>query len=179
MPTRSDPQSSAAPSGPEPAAAHSGPERPVETDQSAVQPPDDPLAEWERLLDRLSDARKNTLVGLYEPGRVLRWDQSGIEIGFTPSMSSLADMATSSDYIDAMKSFLRQHYGRPVELTVRVLTEEEATSMEASRSVVELNQLRAEEEHKKREAEVRLHPIYTKVIETFGKPMKEEINTDV
>jgi hypothetical protein len=59
-----------------------------------------------------------------------------------------------------------------------VLAAEEAASAPA-RSVVDINRARADEEKRKRELEARAHPIYKKVLDTFGRPLKEEIRTDV
>ncbi len=170
VPSRATPQAKpqAKPEAkPEPGAAPSGPTMAV---------PRDPIREWEKILDALSSPPK-VFAGFYAHGKVLSWSQKGIELGFVPDQQWNADYA--ADYLGDMKAFLHERYGQPVGIKLRTLTAQEAASPELANSVVEINHRRAREERKKRESEVRAHPIYTKVLETFGAPIKEEINTDV
>jgi hypothetical protein len=138
-------------------------------------PPADALAEWEAVLSALADARKVTLCGMYEQAKVMSWDRERIELGFSPDF----EMAADKDNVEAMREFLRQHYGQPLALAVRILSADEVSSATPARSVVDMNRQRAFEDRRKREAEVHKHPIYNKVIEAFGAPVKEEINTNV
>ena len=141
--------------------------------------PEEPLLEWEQVIEALKEARKFIPAGLYGDGKVVSWSQKRIEIGFARDPRSQENMKMALDYRDDMKSFLRDRYGHPIDLDVRLLSEEEAASPEFARSVRELNHQREQEENKKLRAEVHGHPIYSKVLETFGAPVKEEFNTDV
>ncbi|HWN68643.1 MAG TPA: hypothetical protein VNM90_13490, partial [Haliangium sp.] len=136
------------------------------------------LEEWERMLPRLGETHRS-LAGFFEHAKVLACSGDRIELGFTADLSTLAELATEPDSLAAMKSFLREYYGRPMELAVRMLGAHEVSPSAPARSVVELNRARADEEKRKREVEARTHPIYKKVLDTFGRPVKEEIRTDV
>lgn len=144
-----------------------------------IEVPEEPLLEWERVIKALMKARKFTQAGFYGDGKVVSWSQKSIEIGFGRDPGSEAKMKMALDYRDDIKSFLQQRYGHPIELEVRLLSEKEAALPEFARSVRELNRHREQEENKKLRAEVHGHPIYSKVLETFGAPVKEEFNTDV
>jgi DNA polymerase III subunit gamma/tau len=136
------------------------------------------LEEWERMLPRLGETHRS-LAGFFEHAKVLACSGDRIELGFTADLSTLAELATEPDSLATMKRFLREYYGRPIELAVRMLAAHEASPSTPARSVVELNRARADEEKRKREVEARTHPIYKKVLDTFGRPVKEEIRTDV
>jgi DNA polymerase-3 subunit gamma/tau len=136
------------------------------------------LDEWERMLPKLGETHRS-LAGFFEHAKVLACSGDRIELGFTADLSTLAELATEPDSLASMKSFLRQYYGRPIDLTVRMLAAHETSPSAPARSVVELNRARADEEKRKREVEARAHPIYKKVLDTFGRPVKEEIRTDV
>lgn len=153
---------------------------PAQKAPSASAPfvPTNPLAEWARVLDALGRARA-TLAGFYEQAKVLSWDESGIAVGFAPEHEYTAEMALEPESLAAMRDFLRQHYRHDIDLKVRRLTGEEFSRMAATRSVVEMNRERADAERQRRESEARAHPIYKKVLDTFGLPAKEEIRTDV
>lgn len=130
------------------------------------------------MLPKLSDAHRS-LAGFVEHAKVLACAGDRIELGFAPELSPVAELASEPDNLATMKSFLREHYGRPIELSIRVLAAAEISAGAPARSVVELNRARADEEKRKRELEARAHPIYKKVLDTFGRPLKEEIRTDV
>jgi DNA polymerase-3 subunit gamma/tau len=136
------------------------------------------LDEWERMLPKLGETHRS-LAGFFEHAKVLACAGDRIELGFTADLSTLAELATEPDNLASMKSFLREYYGRPIELAVRMLAAHETSPSAPARSVVELNRARADEEKRKREVEARAHPIYKKVLDTFGRPLKEEIRTDV
>ena len=136
------------------------------------------LDEWERMLPKLGEAHRS-LAGFFEHAKVLACADDRIELGFSADLSTLAELATEPDNLASMKTFLRAYYGRPIELSVRMLAAHEASAGAPARSVVELNRARADEEKRKREVEARAHPIYKKVLDTFGRPLKEEIRTDV
>lgn len=129
------------------------------------------------MLPKLSNAHRS-LAGFFEHAKILTCSADRIELGFAPELAPLAELASEADSLATMKNFLREHYGRPIELSIRVLAAEEAASAPA-RSVVDINRARADEEKRKRELEARAHPIYKKVLDTFGRPLKEEIRTDV
>jgi DNA polymerase III subunit gamma/tau len=169
--TPAEPAEPAAPAA-EPAAPAAGP--------AAHGPiiPADALAEWERVLEALDRARKLSLASYYHHASVLSWDEKGIALGFAAAWSSMADLALDPANLREMKEILQQHYGRPVVLSVRMLSESEESSVQV-RSVDAVNQQRRHEEERRKREEVRGHPIYNKVVETFGQPVKEEINTNV
>lgn len=152
---------------------------------SAAQPPSagafvptDVFAEWEQVTHALYD-HKRSMSSIYEHARLLRWDASGVELGFAPEWDYCFDLASESDNLKAMRDFLSERYDGRVEVAVRRLSAAESTTSGPARSVNEMNRERASEERRKREAEIRKHPIYNKVVETFGAPIKEEINIDV
>ncbi len=153
------------------------PEAPPEETSSAGGRRPLNLDEWEHMLPKLSNAHRS-LAGFFEHAKILTCSADRIEFGFAPELAPLAELASEADSLATMKSFLREHYGRPIDLSIRVLAAEEAASAPA-RSVVDINRARADEEKRKRELEARAHPIYKKVLDTFGRPLKEEIRTDV
>lgn len=130
------------------------------------------------MLPKLSDAYRS-LAGVFDHAKVLACAGDRIELGFAPEFSWGAEMAGEPENLATMKSFLREHFGRPIDLSIRVLAAAEVSAGAPARSVVELNRARADEEKRKRELEARTHPIYKKVLDTFGRPLKEEIRTDV
>jgi DNA polymerase-3 subunit gamma/tau len=136
------------------------------------------LDEWERMMPRLSEAHRS-LAGFFEHAKILACTGDRIELGFAPELSPVAELAMEPESVATMKSFLREYYGRPIELAIRVLSAHETSASAPARSVVEINRARADEEKRKREVEARAHPIYKKVVDTFGRPLKEEIRTDV
>ena len=140
--------------------------------------PSDMLGEWARMLDALGDARR-ALAGFYEHAKILSWDEKCVSVGFAPDLSYLFEMAVEKDNVTAMKDFLRQRYGRDIDLSVRMLTGAEIAQSASARSVLDMNRERDDAERQKRETEARAHPIYKKVLATFGRPVKEEIRTDV
>jgi len=153
------------------------PEAPPEGTSSAGSRRPLNLDEWEHMLPKLSNAHRS-LAGFFEHAKILACSADRIELGFAPELAPLAELASEADSLATMKNFLREHYGRPIELSIRVLAAAEAASAPA-RSVVDINRARADEEKRKRELEARAHPIYKKVLDTFGRPLKEEIRTDV
>jgi DNA polymerase-3 subunit gamma/tau len=136
------------------------------------------LDEWERMLPKLGETHRS-LAGFFEHAKVLACADDRIELGFSADLSTLAELATEPESLASMKTFLHAYYGRPIELAVRMLAAHETSPSAPARSVVDLNRARADEEKRKREVEARTHPIYKKVLDTFGRPLKEEIRTDV
>jgi len=132
---------------------------------------------WEQLLSALQQQHKMSLFMLYEHARVMAWTPDAIELGFAAEYHSLGEMAREKDKLDAMRSFLREHQGRAVNIAVRLLDAAESSSAPA-RSVLELDRQRAADERVKRESEAREHPMTKRVLQTFGAQIKE-IKTDV
>ncbi|ACY19334.1 DNA polymerase III subunit gamma/tau [Haliangium ochraceum] len=139
----------------------------------------DMMAAWEQMLPALGETHRS-LAGFYEHAKILSAAANRIEAGFAPEMSALAELAMEPESMAAMRSFLHGYFGRPVDLAVRVLSAAEAEKNQSpARSVFDLNRERAEEDKRQRELEARAHPIYKKVLSTFGRPAREEIRTDV
>jgi hypothetical protein len=86
-------------------------------------------------------------------------------------------MAREKSNVDEMRAFLREHTGHAYAIAVRLLDANESASA-PSRSVVELDRERSAEERRRREAELRDHPVTKRVLSTFGAEIKE-IKTDV
>jgi len=137
--------------------------------------PDDPLAAWDQILAALDRAGKRMSLAGYEQGRVLSWTADMIELGFPDETHLFGEMAR--DRLDEMKTFLREHLGRPIQLSIRLLTTAESAAS-PRRSVSETNRERAVDEKRRRESEAREHPATKLVLETFGAHIKE-IKTDV
>ncbi|WP_428268415.1 DNA polymerase III subunit gamma/tau [Haliangium sp.] len=150
----------------------------------AVVPPepataDAMVAEWERLLPALGETHRS-LAGFFEHAQILSWRRDRIEIGFAPELSPVAELASEHDNLTTLRAFLREHYGgHGIDIAIRVLAASEVKTSGPARSVVDRNRARASEERRLREREARMHPIYKKVVATFGTPINEEIRTDV
>lgn len=139
--------------------------------------PGDSLAAWERVIRALEERRELTLMSLYQQARILRWDESGVHLGF-PSGTATAELATDADSVASMRTFLAEHLGAPVELHVSTLEESELASREGAKSIVQAHEERQRDERDRRENEARQHPATRAVLDTFGASIKE-IKTDV
>ncbi|MEM9492610.1 MAG: hypothetical protein AAGC55_25905, partial [Myxococcota bacterium] len=95
------------------------------------------------------------------------------------ALGASSDEPSARENVQELKEFLLGRYQRPLPVSVRALSPDEAAAMSEARSAAEMARQQRIEERKKREDEVRLHPIYNKLIDTFGTPVKEEITTDV
>ena len=135
------------------------------------------VVQWEGVLTALQQSHKMSLFMLYEHARVMAWTAEAIELGFGADDHSLGEMAREKAKLDDMRSFLREHLGRPVNIAVRLLDASESASAPA-RSVLELDRQRSADERERREAEARAHPMTKIVLQTFGAQIKE-IKTDV
>jgi hypothetical protein len=88
-------------------------------------------------------------------------------------------LAAERTKIAEMSAFLGEHFSRPVEFSVKLLSAAElASNASSARSLVELSEERTREERGKREQEAREHPMTRMVLDTFGATIKE-IKTDV
>jgi hypothetical protein len=101
---------------------------------------------------------------------LLRFGGGAVEVGFPPGEQLGFDIASDPDNVKAMKAFLQDRYGSPVEFRVRALSAEEA---ERARSLVEIDRERARDERSRREAEARAHPLTRMVLDTFGATIEE------
>ena len=143
----------------------------------ASQAPADPLAAWGEVMAALEAARELTLLSWYQHAVVLRWDSRGIELGF-PAGAIVGDLATEPRNVQALGVFLQTHFGGPVTLSVRVLSESDRSGGDSARSLVEAEADRRREEAARRSSEAREHPVTKMVLDTFGASI-EEIKTDV
>jgi DNA polymerase-3 subunit gamma/tau len=157
---------------------------PAPTPTPAPAPPAPPKAEpqsmvaaWEHVLTALQQQHKMSLFMLYEHARIVAWTADAIELAFRAEDQSLGEMAREKPKLDEMRSFLREHLGRPVNIAVRLLDATESATAPA-RSVLEIDRQRSADERKKRETEAREHPMTKIVLQTFGAQIKE-IKTDV
>jgi hypothetical protein len=100
-----------------------------------------------------------------------------IEVGFPEEAHMSGELAREPDAMATMKQFLRDHLGRVMNLSIKLLSAAESAQAPA-RSLVESSREKAAEERKKREDEARQHPVTKLVLETFGAQIKE-IKTDV
>jgi DNA polymerase-3 subunit gamma/tau len=155
----------------------SGPVRAAPPPGAPGQPvPADALREWESIIAALEEARRLSLVALYQHARLLSWTDRGLELGF-PEGELNSEVAVDRDNIAGLAAFLSQRYGRAIAVTGKLLSGEEARQQNA-RSLVELSNERARAERSQRETEARQHPLTRKVLDTFGARIKE-IVTDV
>jgi DNA polymerase-3 subunit gamma/tau len=137
-------------------------------------PPGDMLAAWERVIVALERERELNLVRVYEQAKVLEWTEERIEVGFAED-SLDAEAAAAGDKVEAMRSFLARHQGRPIGFSVKLLSGPEK---DQARSLIEASRERREGEERRREGEARQHPMTKVVLETFGAQI-QEIKTDV
>jgi hypothetical protein len=78
-----------------------------------------------------------------------------------------------------MSEALAEHFGRPIDFMVKLLTESElAKAGPSAVSLVERTQAAQAEQRETREREAREHPMTKLVLDTFGATIKE-IKTDV
>jgi DNA polymerase-3 subunit gamma/tau len=165
------------PSGPVPAAhkgaAGSGPQLSTPKDAATA------LETWNQFLGILETRRKFSLLGYYEPARVMKWSTDEIELGFPVDVHHMGEMAADRSTVEELRSVLRE-LGQPVKVTVRMLDERESASVgpNAARSILETTREQKFAERNRREAEAREHPITKHVLQTFGAQIKE-IKTDV
>ena len=117
------------------------------------------------------------LAGHYQHARVLSLTVDSLEVGFPEESHMSGELAREPDAMAAMKQFLRDQVGRPMNLSVKLLSAAESAQAPA-RSLVESTREKAAEERRKRETEAREHPVTKLVLETFGAQIKE-IKTDV
>jgi hypothetical protein len=133
-------------------------------------------AEWSDVLVAL-ERKRAVLASIFRHGRFLGFESDALTIGFPESAMLPGEMAREPESKAAMKSFLREHLGRAVDLHVRMLTAAESGDS-ASRSEIEETTERAVADRTKREREAREHPATKMVLKTFGVQIKE-IKTDV
>jgi DNA polymerase-3 subunit gamma/tau len=146
---------------------------PVERAARVAPPP--PLV-WDHVLAAL-ESKRAMLAGHYEHARVLTFTADNLEVGFPEHASMSGELAREPEQMNAMKAFLRDHFGRPMNLSIKLLSAAESAQAPA-RSVIEASREKAMEERKKRETEAREHPVTKLVLEAFGAQIKE-IKTDV
>lgn len=116
------------------------------------------------------------MFGNYQHARVLAFSDAAVELGFAPDYT-LGEMARAPEQVEVVRGVVRELSGKPTTVTVRVLSETEASTLPA-RSTVEETRARQDDERRTREAEAREHPMTRLVLETFGGAIKE-IKTDV
>ena len=181
LPAASPAPVSMQPSGPVPSvhkvASGSGPTSDVKlaTPTSAEQA----LATWNQLLSILETRRKFSLLGYYEPARVMKWTPEEIELGFPVDVHHMGEMAADKSTVEELRGVLRE-LGQPVKVSVRMLDarESSAAGPGAVRSSLETMREQKQTEKVAREAEARAHPITKQVLKEFGAQIKE-IKTDV
>ncbi len=169
------------PSGPVPAvhkgATGSGPtsDAKLATPSSAAEA----LATWNQLLSILEVRRKFSLLGYYEPARVMKWTTDEIELGFPVDVHHMGEMAADKSTMEELRAVLRE-LGQPVKVSVRMLDSRESSAAGpgAARSILETSREQKTIERDKRVAEAREHPITKQVLKEFGATIKE-IKTDV
>jgi hypothetical protein len=86
-------------------------------------------------------------------------------------------MAREPEQVEAVRVAVSELVGRPVAVTVRLLSAAESATT-TTRSTVDEAKAKAHEERQRREREARDHPMTRLVLETFGAQIKE-IKTDV
>ena len=155
------------------------PPPPPATASAIVVPPvlsTDPAARWSAVLDALHERRRLAAFGHYQHARILSWSDDALELGFGHDYA-MAEMAREAELVEVVRQTVRELVGRPVAVTVRMLsTAESATTV--ARSSVEDAKAKAHAERQRREREAREHPMTRLVLETFGAQIKE-IKTDV
>ncbi len=178
-PTQSAPVS-LQPSGPVPkaesVAAGSGP-----NDRPSIAVPsssDEALRAWAKVIDYLEQQRKISLRGYYEFARVLKWNETELDLGFSDDHDSrwAGENASEQANIAELRTLLAD-LGHKVKVTVRMLDATESKGSQA-RSIIESSRERSSAERNKREQEAREHPITKHVLQAFGASIKE-IKTDV
>ena len=126
---------------------------------------------------RALESKRPMLAGHYQHARVLAMTPDALEVGFPEEAHMSGELAREPDAMNAMKAFLRDHFNRPVNLSIKLLSAAESAQAPA-RSLHEATREKAMEERRKRETEAREHPATKLVLETFGAQIKE-IKTDV
>ncbi len=165
------------PSGPVPSmhkvASGSGPH--ADAKLATPRTPEEVTASWTQLLEILEARRKFSLLGYYEPARVLAWSSDELELGYPVDVHHMGEMAADKATIDELRAVLRE-LGQPVKVSVRMLDARESGG--TIRSILEATREQKSAERSKREAEAREHPITKQVLKEFGAQIKE-IKTDV
>ncbi|MBL8623148.1 MAG: DNA polymerase III subunit gamma/tau [Myxococcales bacterium] len=136
----------------------------------------DPNVRWNAVLDALEAKRRFATLGHYQHARVLAWSADAIELGFAADYA-MGEMAREADQVEAVRQTLREVTGKPIAVTVRLLTAAESAAT-VGKSTVEDAKAKAHAERQRREHEARNHPMTRLVLETFGAQIKE-IKTDV
>jgi DNA polymerase-3 subunit gamma/tau len=136
----------------------------------------DPNARWNAVLDALEAKRRFATLGHYQHARVLAWSAEAIELGFAADYA-MGEMAREADQVEAVRQTLREVTGKPIAVTVRLLTAAESAAT-VGKSTVEDAKAKAHAERQRREHEARNHPMTRLVLDTFGAQIKE-IKTDV
>jgi DNA polymerase-3 subunit gamma/tau len=136
----------------------------------------DPGARWNRVLDALEQKRRFATLGHYQHARVLRFTDDAVELGFGADYA-MGEMAREPEQVEAVRVAVSELVGRPVAVTVRLLSAAESATT-TTRSTVDEAKAKAHEERQRREREARDHPMTRLVLETFGAQIKE-IKTDV
>jgi hypothetical protein len=124
-----------------------------------------------------SDPSRMTLVGIFENAGLLSLGREVIEVAFAEG-NWMGERAQEREVIDAMQTFLAQHYQRPVKLVVKLVPVSQLQPVGDARSAAGLERQRLEKDRAEREAEARAHPLTRVVLDTFGASIKE-IKTDV
>jgi hypothetical protein len=134
------------------------------------------IPRWDDLLYAL-ETKRAMLAGHYQHARVLVLNADTLEVGFPEEAHMSGELAREPGAQAAMRDFLREQVGRPMNLSVKLLSAAESAQAPA-RSLIESSREKAAEERRKRETEAREHPVTKLVLETFGAQIKE-IKTDV
>ena len=128
------------------------------------------------MLDALEAKRRFATLGHYQHARALTWTADAIELGFAADYA-MGEMAREGDQVEVVRQTLAEVTGKPVAVTVRLLTAAESAAT-VGKSTVEDAKAKAHAERQRREHEARNHPMTRLVLETFGAQIKE-IKTDV
>jgi hypothetical protein len=147
---------------PEPVAAVPSTPEPVAAVPSALQ-------SWEGVCDALEEAKEFGLMTVYQTAKVLRFDETRVELGF-PADGMTSEIAVDKEKIARMGKFVRTHTGIDLKFEVRLLNaDQEADAL----SVVEDQKQRNADELVRRREEAQEHPMTKKVLRTFGAAIKE------
>jgi hypothetical protein len=151
VPARATPPAPPTPAPPKPPAAVPRP----------YQAPADPMAEWSRLVEVVSQ-RSLKLAGIYHTARLLSWTDRALELGASGTMAS------DPENVKELKRLVAEIAGAPLDIVVKA-----DAPVSGARSLHEVEAEKREAERKKHEDEARAHPLTEKVVETFGAQIKE------
>jgi DNA polymerase-3 subunit gamma/tau len=132
--------------------------------------------DWPGILAEL-EQKNPRLEGYLQHARVLAHDGDKLELGFPENAHIAGEIMAEPKNTTALRDFLREHLGRTVNVSVKLL-DEDASQSAPARSVVEQTREKVADDRRKRESEAREHPATKLVLETFGAQIKE-IKTDV